>query len=547
MEQYTNFANNVSPVTMDGHKYTMKSKDYVFAALTVVSSVIMSIFGIWGKFAGGFGVSLICLILSFSFYLLGKGRKIKVFPAICGVLSLGMAFSFITTSNGGVLFWSIAVMFFLCLTWYTSLAIGEENKSDLGLLVTVLPPFFKGAFGKMPLAVGSLFTVKSENRKRVGMVFLGLGIAFPLLCVIIPLLISSDLAFKGFADMIKENLFLNFFKAVFGFGLATFFIGYGFYLRKKELPAPKSSRFKGFDNIILISSLSAITLCYIAYLFSQLAYFFSAFKGFLPENYEFTLSSYARRGFFEMCAIAGINFAVIFAAVLLSRKKDGKMNPILKAICLFIGLFTLLIIATALSKMFLYIGEFGMTRLRITTTAFMIFLTVVFLALILRMFIKKVNVLKTGLVTAGVVLVVLGIVNVNSFVADYNYTAYQSGSLKEMDVKTLYELGEEGVPYVVDLAKDAKDDKVRDEAEEYIKDFIEDFYYVSWKTVDSYEVMEIGDREYDTIYELNIPRAAAYEILDAYMDKHPQILRRDLYESEYEDELDYKGTEEFEY
>lgn len=539
MEQYTILANNIPPAPIGEQKYIMKPKDYVFAALTILSSVIMSIFGIWGGFAGGFGVSLICLILSFSFYLLGKGRKIKIFPLICGILSLGMAVSFITTSNGGVLFWSVAVMFFLCLSWYTSLANGEESKGDLGILVTILPHFFRGAFKKMPLAVGSLFTVKSENRKKVGMVFLGLGIAFPILCVIIPLLVSSDLAFKGFVKVITENVFLNFFKGVFGFGLATFFLGYGFYLRKRELPAPKKSEFKGFDNIILISSLSAISLCYLAYLFSQLAYFFSAFKGFLPENYDFTLSSYARRGFFEMCAIAGINFVIIFAAVLLSRKKNEKVNPVLKTICLFIGLFTILVIATALSKMFLYIGELGMTRLRITTTAFMIFLTVVFLALMFRMFVKKISVLKIGLVTAGIVLVILGSVNVNTIVADYNYEAYKSGNLKEMDIETIYELGEEGVPYIINLAKYAKNDQVRNDAKEYVRDVIEDLYETSWKIDGAYEVLKVKERKYDNIYEMNIPRARAYEILDEYMEKHHEILTREIYELEYEDELEY--------
>lgn len=543
MEQYTSsnntaYAPQMADTKIKSHKYTMCAKDYIFTVLTVISSIILSIFGIWGEFAGGFGIALVCLTLSFSFYLLGKGKKIKIFPLISAILGLGMATSFITTSNEEVLFWSVIVMFFLCLSWYTSLAKGEEKKGDLGLLATIVPPFFNGMFGKMPLAMGSLFTIKSENRKKVGMIFLGIGVSLPILCVIIPLLISSDLAFKGFVEMLVENVFMNFFKSVFGIGMATFFIGYGFYLRKKEFPSTEKSEFKGIDNTILISGLSVIALCYFTYLFSQLAYFFSAFSGFLPENYNFTFSAYARRGFFEMCAIAGINFAIIFASILISRKKDEKINPVLKIVCSFIGLFTLLIITTALAKMFLYIREFGMTRLRITTTAFMVFLTVVFIALMFRLFIKKINVLKIGLVTAGIVLLVLGTVNVNRFAAEYNFNSYVDRSLEEIDVEALYDLGEEGVPYIVTLAKYAKDDQVKSDAQRYVRNAISDLYNINWKYDEGIETLVVSDRIYDDVYELNIPRANAYEILDEYIEKYPENLTIKAYESDYE-EIEY--------
>ena len=173
-----------------------------------------------------------------------------------------------------------------------------------------------------------------------------------------------------------------------------------------------------------------ISVCYLIYLFSQLAYFFSAFKGFLPENYSFTPAEYARRGFFEMSIIAAINFVIIFAALLLSPKKNGKISVVSRIFCAFIGIFTIIIISTAISKMVPYIDRFGMTRLRIGTSAFMLFLTVVFISLMLRLFVSRIRVVKTAFITAGIVLALLSNLNVNSIIADYNYTAYINKSLK---------------------------------------------------------------------------------------------------------------------
>ena len=212
---------------------------------------------------------------------------------------------------------------------------------------------------------------------------------------------------------------------------------------------------KGRENAVVIPFLSVISVCYLMYLFSQLAYFFSAFKGILPADYKFTVSDYARRGFFEMCIIAVINLVLVFAVLLFARKSEGKICAANKAICTFIGGFTLIIIVTALSKMILYIKKLGMTELRITTSAFMLFLAVVFVSVILCIFIKGIRVLRVAFITAGCILVILGTVNVNSAIAKYNYNAYKSGLLKDIDVQTIYDVGDEGIPYLVLLAKDS--------------------------------------------------------------------------------------------
>ena len=251
-------------------------------------------------------------------------------------------------------------------------------------------------------------------------------------------------------------------------------------------------------------------------MFSQLAYFFSAFKGFLPEGYEFNVSTYARRGFFEMSAIAAINFLIIFGALLLSRKKNQKMCIPSRLICLFISVFTLIIIVTAISKMVLYIQGFGMTRLRITTSAFMVFLGIVFLSVILRLFISKVKVLRAALVTASTVLLILGVVNVDHVVAAYNYHAYKNKVLETIDVKTIYNLGEEGVPYLVRLLEEDDDIDVLVTSREYITRSISNTYYETEYDYETSTYKILGKR-YDKPENFGIYRMKAYKVLDDFI------------------------------
>ena len=51
-------------------------------------------------------------------------------------------------------------------------------------------------------------------------------------------------------------------------------------------------------SVTLCVALGMISLVYVLYLVSQLAYFSGGFSGILPKGY--TMAEYARRGFFEM-------------------------------------------------------------------------------------------------------------------------------------------------------------------------------------------------------------------------------------------------------
>lgn len=504
--------------------FVLSRRDLCFGLFMVIASVLLSAFGICGGFSGGFGVTSLILLAVTSIYFSPATVKTKPYFITCGILSALVSIGFVITTNGSVRFWSVIAALMLSGAWIVSRTNESEEDGDLSLLKFIILPMIIGGIDNIFLTISSVLSGESERRKTVGGILIGVLLAIPCLFVIVPLLMSGDAAFESMVSGIFDNLFVDILKIILGIIISVFVISYCFTLKNEKIFKTSENKFKGIENAVLISFLSVLSLCYIAYLFSQFAYFFDAFRGILPTGYSFTVAEYARRGFFEMTAIVAINLVVIFACLLLAKKSDGKICVALRVICTFIGVFTLIIIATALSKMVLYINSFGMTVLRITTSAFMVFLAVVFASVMLRIFIPRIRVLRTALVTAGLVLTVLGCANVNNMVASYNYNAYKNGTLKNIDIQTIYELGEEGVPYLIKLA-DSENKDIKGEAIYKIKLAVDDLYDVNYKYKDGECVSyEIKEKRYDDIGQMSIPRSKAYKQLDKFIKDNPKAI-----------------------
>ncbi len=490
--------------------------DIAFALCAVAVCVFTCICGLFGGMALGYLLSVVAFLVLFWCYFAKSGR-VTPLSVVAALLVLGMGAVFLCTTNGSVRFFAGVLGFLLGLLGFDSLVRGKTigNRQTLG-------GFYAAAssLDNLDIAVKSLFSNENGDKKAVGKVLIGLLCSLPVLAVVVPLLMSSDYAFRGLMDNLFSDALSTILKVAFGVMLAVPVTAYGFSLKYRRTATLKESRFTGIESVYLVSFLSVISLCYLLYLFSQLAYFFSAFRGFLPQG-DITVSQYARKGFFEMCTIAVINLVLVLGTFLLAKKKEGKVSGAVKAVTTFIAGFTLVIIATAISKMVLYIDSFGMTVLRLTTSAFMVFLTVVFISVVLRIYLRRVNVVKTALFTAGLVVLVLGVGNVEAICARYNYEAYMHCQLETVDVQAMYELGDEGLPYVAKLTY-CVDEAVSTPAKEclaeaYLYDYFEDMQTAEGITVEALRARE-KNRGFT---RFSLPRQAAYDTLYRYVQECP--------------------------
>jgi hypothetical protein len=211
------------------------------------------------------------------------------------------------------------------------------------------------------------------------------------------------------------------------------------------------------------SALTALSLVYVIFFLAQAAYLFSAFNDSLPQS--MTYAEYARRGFFELCAVSGINLGVIGAAHLIVKRDKIK---ILKAETAVLCVFTIALIATAMSKMAMYIDYYGLTRLRVYTSWFMILLLLLFVIILLRQ-LRSFNGTRLAAVGCICLFMILCYGNVDGMIAKYNIDRYQSGTLKDLDVKSFSELSDGAVPYLYDLYQETTDPVMKAELKEVIK------------------------------------------------------------------------------
>lgn len=520
--------------------FPLSKGDTAFAVTAVAVCILWSSLGWFGGMALGYLISVVAVMLLLGIYL-KKGGRLTAFSLLCGVLALGLGAVFLCTTNGSVRFYATVVSFLLGLCCFHSMTVGatKGNRQTAGIFYSAA-----ATTANIGVAVKSLFSNEKGEKRAIGKALLGLTCSLPVLVIILPLLISSDDAFRGMMNTLFNDGNTLFVKCLFGIGMAFLVVAYGLSLKHRRTIALGESKFPGIEGVYILSFLSVISVIYVMYLFSQLAYFFSAFRGFLPEG-DITVAQYARTGFFEMSAIAAINLALVIGAMLLAKKKNGKVGHPIKAVCSFISLFTLMIIATALSKMVLYIDSFGMTELRLTTSAFMVFLAVVFLATILRIYWRPINVVKTALLTAGVLLVILGVGNVNALCARYNYEAWQSGALEEIDAEALYHLGPEGIPYLVKLA-DSPDLNASGSAQYYLSLAYELRYFEYEGDQPPRTVPLLKQAEETPSFSYySIPRAEAYRCLYQFYETHPDFIEYywpsepdDPWEDDHSDESD---------
>lgn len=448
--------------------FSMFLNDRVFSWFIAILIVPFVVLTLWGGFNSGYTLSTVSFVVLFTVYLANKNVKFKLFPYICFIMSQASAVMFTYSSDSAVRFFMFLMLTLSIFIWFSYLG-GYDVSDDYSLISALFKGIFGSAFGSISKSLSSVFYSENKKKKGSGKIIAGVACAIPAMLILVSLLRSSDAAFDALLSKIG-SAFGNFgsllFKINVGLLFFPFVLSLGLGLAKNKREQKQWCINGKMDKAFTISFLSAISLVYVAYLFSQLAYFFNAFKGLLPEG--ITYASYARRGFFEMTVIAAINFIFISLASMLTKKKENnKRSALLNAIIVFIAVFTLLLIATALSKMILYIKSFGMTRLRILTSAFMVFLAVLFIAVILRAFIKKIPVIKTGIIAATVILLILGFVDVDKTVAQYNLYAFEQKYTESLDVDAIGELGYGAVPTLYEIFKsDQYDFKLRISAKE---------------------------------------------------------------------------------
>ena len=304
---------------------------------------------------------------------------------------------------------------------------------------------------------------KHGKMKEILSVLISILLFLPLIIIVVSLLTTADLAFENFVNRILEAV--SFAKVIiytmhFIFGIPVAFYLYGLIYGNAKGRHTDAITVESVDDAAkalrfaprpaVYSVLTVFNVIYLMFFAVQAVYFFSAFSGYLPDT--FTYAEYARRGFFEMCAVAGINLGVIIIAQLTIKREKTENPGALRIQITIISLFTILLIATALSKMAMYIDMYGLTQKRVFTSWFMIVLLFVFLMICVRQLFKfnSARIIITG---SALMFMALTYCNADRLISEYNIGRYEAGSLPELyaDIESTAGLSDAAVPSTYDL------------------------------------------------------------------------------------------------
>ena len=376
----------------------------------------------------------------------GKARQNRrsVFTVASAML---FSLSFLLSSNGLIHFlafaWAVGC-FFLWIMF--SFGGGLEARAGGLLFYDVLKATVVMPFASFGAAFSSLLPLRKKDGtpqrcgRQVGFAALGLFAAIIPTAIVIALL-SYDEAFGRIGERIGKFLSDDILDRAVALLFAIPISAYGFGAFISGID-PKNEKYMSADSCRKFSdsakfapettacfALLPLLIVYAVFFISQWSYYVSAFSGRLPEGVEI-YSKYAREGFGELCAVSGINAAVMLViSAFTKRRRTDRHSPVMRVFIGLLAVSTLILVATALSKMALYINAYGLTRLRVYASWFMILIAAGFLIALIKEIAPRFNAVCALLAVFVLLFGALALSDPDRIIAEYNVDRYIDGTL----------------------------------------------------------------------------------------------------------------------
>ena len=277
----------------------------------------------------------------------------------------------------------------LLISTYLFMLVRSDFKVSLENMFLVFKLFPKNLFKNLKFI--KIDTKKDKNDKVINIIF-GTIIGVFISGLILALLTSADDYFDKFLSSITININVNFnlwyvIKGIIYF-VILFVIGINLF-KNKEITL-KESKMSNVNKTVVTTMLFIVNFVFVLFLISEISKLCGNFLK-VPKGYIY--SSYAREGFFQLLFVTLINFGIILYLIYKTNlvKEDKKVK------CLVLSLiaFSIFLIFNSYYRMFLYIGKFGFTNLRLQVILFL-FMEIILFGFIIKKIIRGAK--KDGMV-----------------------------------------------------------------------------------------------------------------------------------------------------
>ncbi|MFI5839262.1 DUF4153 domain-containing protein [Catenuloplanes sp. NPDC051500] len=273
--------------------------------------------------------------------------------------------------------WLFALCVLTALATALLAAVGDRSVRALGYLTAVLP----AAAGRaVPWLVRGARTIRRRRGGDAPRLALPILLTVVLLIVFGALFASADAAFNSLIVAALPELDGTIVaRVVILFPVLLLAIGALAFLRAApprtaDLNEPVRRPFRRAEWLL---PLVALDLLFGAFVLVQAAVLFGGARHVL-ETDGLTYAEYARSGFWQLLVVTGLTLVVISIAAVTAPRASRADRVLVRVLLGVLSGLTLLIVASALSRMAVYADVYGLTRLRVLVFATEIWLGVIF-------------------------------------------------------------------------------------------------------------------------------------------------------------------------
>ncbi len=364
-------------------------------------------------------------IASYLVFLKAIKTKVKPFSIILMTLIMALGINVFTTTSVPLIVFDCIFVFARCFVLFLNNLYNDKTWDATRYFVAAISVIGSSIFFLLDpildlvrISGNSKSEANVEKNKKpatILYVFVGLMISVPLLCIILPLLITSDAVFSNVLYNMTHFKVNEDLSGIVFLTVLIFLVGYALVKRlagKIEfLKTPVSD--KRVVNPAIAITISAVLLVFYAlYSGIQIIYLFLGF-GTLPDGY--TYADYAHEGFFQLVFVCLINLILVLVC-----RKFSKDNTALKVMLTLICICTYVMLFSSGYRMILYISVYGLTFLRVYVLWALTVIALVMAGTVALIYKDKVPFVKYSLVVLVGTWAIFAFSHPDSYIAEYN-------------------------------------------------------------------------------------------------------------------------------
>ncbi len=276
----------------------------------------------------------------------------------------------------------------------------------------------------------------------------GLVIALPIVFCFSSLLASADVVFNQKLDNFFEDIGENVRRLTLILVCAYFVIGLFLHSASKsddkkligeEKPVIKP--FLGFTESAVI--LGSVSLLFLLFVIVQFQYFFGGETNIGVAGY--TYSQYARRGFNELITVAFFSLVMILGLNSLAKRETEYQRKIYSALSVVLVILVMIILTSSYQRIDLGISWHGYSRLRLYPKIFLVWLGLLFIAVVVLEIVRRQKFFAFAALIASVGFAAsLFFFNIDNAIIQRNI--YRSWHGKNLNVPHLSSLSDDAIP-----------------------------------------------------------------------------------------------------